>query len=89
MRGAAGIERCAWAPMQNFVVRSVTGVLARIGRTADAAFRHAGEMTLLAFGVARATLTGKVAMRDLMAQLQSAGSPASRWCPSRPRSPAS
>jgi phospholipid/cholesterol/gamma-HCH transport system permease protein len=59
--------------MQNFVVRSVTGILARIGRTADAAFRHAGEMTLLALGVARATLTGKVAMRDLLAQLQSGG----------------
>src|SRR4029453_17369505 len=59
--------------MQNFVVRTVPGVSARIGRTADAAFRHAGEMTLLALGVARATLTGKVAMRDLLAQLQSGG----------------
>src|SRR4029453_11631285 len=59
--------------MQNFVVRTVPGVSARIGRTADAAFRHAGGMTLLAIGVARATLTGKVSTRDLLAQLQSAG----------------
>jgi hypothetical protein len=59
--------------MQNFVVWSVTGVLARIGRTADAAFRHAGRWTLLVIGVVRATLTGKVAMRDLLAQLQSGG----------------
>jgi phospholipid/cholesterol/gamma-HCH transport system permease protein len=59
--------------MQNFVVRSVTGVLARIGRTADAVFRHAGEMTMLVLAVVRATFTGKVAMRDVLTQLQSVG----------------
>ena len=59
--------------MSNFIVRSVTGVLARVGRTADAAFRHTGKMTLLALGVARATFTGKVSMRDVLDQLQSGG----------------
>ena len=59
--------------MQNFVFRSVTGLLARIGRTAQSVFRHAGEMTLLVLGVVRATFTGKVALRDVMTQLMSVG----------------
>ena len=59
--------------MQNLVVRSLTGLLARIGRTAATVFRHAGEMTLLVLGVFRATFTGKVAMRDVLTQLQSVG----------------
>ena len=59
--------------MQNFVVRSMIGLLARIGRTAETVFQHAGEMTLLVVGVLRATFTGKVALRDVLTQLQSAG----------------
>ena len=59
--------------MQNFVVRSMTGLLARIGRTAETVFHHAGEMTLLVVGVLRATFTGKVALRDVLTQLQSVG----------------
>jgi len=52
--------------MSNFIVRSVTGVLARVGRTADAAFRHTGKMTLLALGVARGPDVARVlgALRD-------------------------
>jgi phospholipid/cholesterol/gamma-HCH transport system permease protein len=59
--------------VQNLVVRSITGLLARVGRTADSVFRHAGQMALLTVGVVRATFTGKVALRDVMTQLQSIG----------------
>ena len=59
--------------MQNFLVGSVIGLLARIGRAADSAFRHAGQMTFLTLGVVRATFTGKVALRDVLAQLHSVG----------------
>jgi phospholipid/cholesterol/gamma-HCH transport system permease protein len=59
--------------MLRLLQRTVFGLLARIGRTAEGAFRHAGEMTLLAWRVAVATLTGQVALRDVLAQLMSVG----------------
>ena len=59
--------------MQRLLVRSVTGLLARIGRTAEDVFRHCGEMALLALGVVRTTLGGRVALRDVLGQLQSVG----------------
>jgi phospholipid/cholesterol/gamma-HCH transport system permease protein len=59
--------------MLRLLQRTVFGLLARIGRTAEGAFRHAGEMTLLAWRVAVATLTGQVALRDVLAQLVSVG----------------
>jgi phospholipid/cholesterol/gamma-HCH transport system permease protein len=59
--------------MQSFVVRGVIGILARIGRAAESSFRHAGQMAFLTVGVVRVTLTGKVALRDVLAQLQSVG----------------
>jgi phospholipid/cholesterol/gamma-HCH transport system permease protein len=59
--------------MQNLLARSATGILARIGRTAEDVFRHVGEMAILAWRVARTTLAGHVALRDVMIQLQSVG----------------
>jgi phospholipid/cholesterol/gamma-HCH transport system permease protein len=59
--------------MQKLVFKTVIGLLARIGRTAETVARHAGEMTALAVGVARVTLTGRVAMRDVLNQLMSVG----------------
>jgi phospholipid/cholesterol/gamma-HCH transport system permease protein len=59
--------------MQSLLARSASGILARIGRTAEDVFRHVGEMAILAWGVARATLAGRVAFRDVMSQLQSVG----------------
>jgi phospholipid/cholesterol/gamma-HCH transport system permease protein len=59
--------------MLRLLQRTVFGLLARIGRTAEGAFRHAGEITLLAWRVAVATLTGQVALRDVLAQLMSVG----------------
>ena len=59
--------------MKTLARRTVVGLLARIGRTAETVARHAGEMTLLAWRVAVATLTGRVALRDVLIQLQSIG----------------
>jgi phospholipid/cholesterol/gamma-HCH transport system permease protein len=59
--------------MTNLLAKTVTGVLARIGRTAESSFRHSGEMALLVVGVVRSTFTGKVALRDVLTQLMSVG----------------
>jgi phospholipid/cholesterol/gamma-HCH transport system permease protein len=59
--------------MRTLARRTVFGLLARIGRTAETVARHAGEMTLLTWRVAVATLTGRVALRDVFIQLQSIG----------------
>jgi phospholipid/cholesterol/gamma-HCH transport system permease protein len=59
--------------MTNLLAKTVTGVLARIGRTAEEASRHCGEMALLVVGVFRATFTGKVALREVLNQLMSVG----------------
>lgn len=53
--------------------RTVVGLLSRIGRTAEAVAREAGEMTLLTWRVVVATATGRVALRDVLIQLQSIG----------------
>jgi phospholipid/cholesterol/gamma-HCH transport system permease protein len=59
--------------MRKLLQRTVVGVLARIGRTAESTFRHAGEMTLLSWNVAAATLRGRVALRDVYTQLMAIG----------------
>ncbi len=59
--------------MQKLVAKAVRGLFARIGRTAESVFRHAGQMTLLLWGVARATFTGRVALGDVVTQLMSVG----------------
>jgi phospholipid/cholesterol/gamma-HCH transport system permease protein len=59
--------------MTNLLTKTVTGVLARIGRTAETSFRHSGEMAFLVVGVFRSTFTGKVALRDVLNQLMSVG----------------
>ena len=60
-------------PMKTLARRTVIGLLARIGRTAETVARHAGEMTTLTWRVAVATLTGRVALRDVLIQLRSIG----------------
>jgi phospholipid/cholesterol/gamma-HCH transport system permease protein len=59
--------------MRALARRTIFGLLARIGRTAETVARHAGEMTMLTWHVATATLAGRVALRDVFAQLQSIG----------------
>jgi phospholipid/cholesterol/gamma-HCH transport system permease protein len=59
--------------MKRLLLRPVFGLLAQIGRTAESAFRHAGQMTLLVKRVVVATLTGRVARRDVLVQLMSIG----------------
>jgi phospholipid/cholesterol/gamma-HCH transport system permease protein len=59
--------------MRRLLLGTAFGLLARIGRTAESSFGHAGEMTLLAWRVARATFTGRVALRDVLTQLMSVG----------------
>ncbi len=59
--------------MRTLARRTVFGLLARIGRTSEAVARHAGQMALLTWRVAKATLTGQVARRDVVAQLMSIG----------------
>jgi phospholipid/cholesterol/gamma-HCH transport system permease protein len=59
--------------MKTLARRTVLALLCRIGRTAETVARHAGEMTLLSSRVAAATLTGRVALRDVLIQLQSIG----------------
>jgi phospholipid/cholesterol/gamma-HCH transport system permease protein len=59
--------------MRSLARRTILGLLARIGRTAETVARHAGEMTTLVWRVAVATVTGRVALRDVLAQLHSIG----------------
>ena len=59
--------------MKTLARRTVVGLLARIGRTGEAVARQAGEMTLLTWRVAVATVAGRVALRDVLVQLQSIG----------------
>jgi len=59
--------------MKTLARRTVVGLLAHIGRTAEAVARHAGEMTLLTGRVAVATVTGRVALHDVLAELHSIG----------------
>ena len=59
--------------MKTLARRTVLGLLSRVGRTAEAVARHAGEMATLTWHVAVATATGRVSPRDVLAQLQSIG----------------
>ncbi len=59
--------------MKRFLLRTVFGLLARIGRVAEGAHRHAGQMTQLVKRVVVATVTGRVARRDVLVQLMSIG----------------
>ena len=59
--------------MVNLVRRAVLGFLAGVGRSAEAVARHAGQMWLLVSRVSAATLHGRVAFRDVIAELHSAG----------------
>jgi phospholipid/cholesterol/gamma-HCH transport system permease protein len=59
--------------MNTLARRTVVGLLARIGRTAETVARHTGEIAVLVWGAAVATLTGRVALRDVLAQLQTIG----------------
>jgi len=59
--------------MKSLLLRPVFGLLAQIGRTAEGAFRHAGQMTMLVGRVVVATVTGRVALRDVLTQLMSVG----------------
>ena len=59
--------------MRRLLLGTVFGLLARIGRTAETAFGHAGEMTFLMWRVVVVTLTGQVALRDVLTQLMSIG----------------
>ena len=59
--------------MRRLLHRAVLGSLARVGQILETAARHAGQMWLLVSGVAAATLRGRVALRDVMAQLHSIG----------------
>ena len=59
--------------MQRLLLKTVFGLLARIGRTAESAFRHAGQLTQLVWRVVVVALTGRVALRDVLTQLMSVG----------------
>jgi phospholipid/cholesterol/gamma-HCH transport system permease protein len=59
--------------MQRLLLKTVFGLLARIGRTAESAFGHAGQMTFLVWRVVVVTFTGQVALREVLTQLMSIG----------------
>jgi phospholipid/cholesterol/gamma-HCH transport system permease protein len=59
--------------MTRLLANAVIGLLARGGRTVEGAAGHAGQLWRLASQVATATLRGRVAMRDVIAQLHSIG----------------
>ncbi len=59
--------------MKTLARRAVVGLLARIGRTAETVARHTGEIAMLIWRAAVATVTGRVALRDVLAQLQTIG----------------
>jgi phospholipid/cholesterol/gamma-HCH transport system permease protein len=59
--------------MKTLARRTALGTLAHIGRTAETVAGHAGEMTVLTLRVAAVTLTGRVALRDILIQLQAIG----------------
>ncbi len=56
-----------------FVLRRMAAALRAAGRVGESAARHAGSMALLVWRVARATLTGEVSFRDIVAQAYSMG----------------
>ncbi len=56
-----------------FVLRRMAAAVRAVGRGGESAARHAGSMALLVWRVARATLTGEVSFRDIVAQAYSMG----------------
>jgi len=59
--------------MKSFARRTVLGLLARFGRTAEATAHHAGQMAMLVWGVAGATLGGRVSLRAVVDQVFAMG----------------
>ncbi|MGE5126390.1 MAG: MlaE family ABC transporter permease [Betaproteobacteria bacterium] len=59
--------------MEHIALRPVVGLFGRIGRTSEVVSRHAGEMSLLVWRVARALVRGEVSLRDVSSQLQMIG----------------
>ena len=59
--------------MNTFLRRGLFGPLARIGRTAEAAAHHAGQMASLAWRSAVVTLRGRVSLRSVMDQFWEMG----------------
>jgi phospholipid/cholesterol/gamma-HCH transport system permease protein len=59
--------------MRRLARRTVIGLLSRIGRTSEVVGRHAGQLAILTWRVGAALLTGRVALRDVLGQLQSIG----------------
>jgi phospholipid/cholesterol/gamma-HCH transport system permease protein len=59
--------------MPRLVSDVVLGLLARVGQTVQGLAEHAGQIWLLLSRVAVATLRGRVALRDVIAQLHSTG----------------
>ncbi len=59
--------------MVHVALRPFVGIFSRIGRTSEMVARNAGQLTLLAWRVGAALLTGQVAWRDVVNQLMSIG----------------
>jgi phospholipid/cholesterol/gamma-HCH transport system permease protein len=59
--------------MISFVRFTVLGLLAPLGRTAEAAAHHAGQMAMLVWRVAGATVRGRVSLRAVVDQVFAMG----------------
>jgi phospholipid/cholesterol/gamma-HCH transport system permease protein len=59
--------------MENVALRPVLGLFGRVGRTSETVSRHAGEMALLTWRVAKSLSRGEVSLRDIAIQLQMIG----------------
>jgi phospholipid/cholesterol/gamma-HCH transport system permease protein len=59
--------------MRRLARRTFIGLLSRIGRTSEVVARHAGQLAILTWRVGAAILGGRVALRDVVGQLQSIG----------------
>jgi phospholipid/cholesterol/gamma-HCH transport system permease protein len=59
--------------MNKLIRRGILRPLARVGRTAEAVAEHAGQMASLSWGVAAATLRGRVSMRSIIDQFWAMG----------------
>ena len=59
--------------MNRLIRRGILRPLARIGRTAETVAEHAGQMASLSWGVAAATLSGRVSLRSIIDQFWAMG----------------
>jgi phospholipid/cholesterol/gamma-HCH transport system permease protein len=59
--------------MNKLIRRGILRPLARVGRAAEAVAEHAGQMASLSWGVAAATLRGRVSMRSIIDQFWAMG----------------